>query len=136
MSGFTLIHPGGEAAVEAVVSGDDLRVDPEGLADALGWHLRDEGLCRGDVCVPVRDRDALVDERGIDLAVFAELLDLPLAVEPACGVAALGTPHAERDALLAGAEAPDFTLPDVAGKLHSLSDFRGKKVLLVAYASW
>ena len=26
--------------------------------------------------------------------------------------------------------------PDLEGKLHSLSDHRGKKVLLVAYASW
>jgi hypothetical protein len=32
---------------------------------------------------------------------------------------------------------PDFTLPDVAtGKPKSLSDFRGKKVLLIQFASW
>lgn len=32
---------------------------------------------------------------------------------------------------------PDFILPDVAdGKPKSLSDFRGKKVLLVQFASW
>ncbi|MBX9579015.1 MAG: redoxin domain-containing protein [Gemmataceae bacterium] len=32
---------------------------------------------------------------------------------------------------------PDFTLPDVAGgKPKTLSDFRGKKVLLVQFASW
>jgi len=33
-------------------------------------------------------------------------------------------------------EAPDFTLPDLDGKLHSLSDYRGKKVLLMSWASW
>jgi peroxiredoxin len=27
-------------------------------------------------------------------------------------------------------------LPDLSGRMHALSDFRGKKVLLVAYASW
>ena len=32
--------------------------------------------------------------------------------------------------------APDFSLPDLDGKLHSLSEQRGKKVLLIAYASW
>ncbi|MBI3853814.1 MAG: redoxin domain-containing protein [Verrucomicrobia bacterium] len=32
--------------------------------------------------------------------------------------------------------APDFTLPDLKGKAHSLSDFRGKKVLLITWASW
>jgi peroxiredoxin len=32
---------------------------------------------------------------------------------------------------------PDFTLPDVGtGKPKSLSDFRGKKVLLIQFASW
>ncbi|MCH7868912.1 MAG: redoxin domain-containing protein [Myxococcales bacterium] len=37
---------------------------------------------------------------------------------------------------LAGLAAPDFSLPDLEGTLHSLSDHRGKKVLLIAYASW
>jgi len=32
-----------------------------------------------------------------------------------------------------GAEAPDFTLPDPDGKLHCLSDFFGRKALLVAF---
>ena len=36
-----------------------------------------------------------------------------------------------------GARHPDFTLPDIAtGKPMSLSDFRGKKVLLIQFASW
>ena len=29
-----------------------------------------------------------------------------------------------------GAKAPNFTLPDQNGKLHSLEDYRGKKVIL------
>jgi peroxiredoxin len=33
-------------------------------------------------------------------------------------------------------EAPDFTLPDLDGRPHTLSSHRGKKVFLVAYASW
>jgi hypothetical protein len=86
--------------------------------------------------VPVRDRDALAGAAGIDLAAFAAALDRPLALDTAERTAALGTPAAERRAALASLEAPDFTLPDLAGRLHSLSDHRGKKVLLVAYASW
>ena len=36
-----------------------------------------------------------------------------------------------------GQRHPDFTLPDIAtGKPVSLSDFRGKKVLLIHFASW
>ncbi len=37
---------------------------------------------------------------------------------------------------LASLRAPNFTLPDMDGKVHSLADFRGKKVLLVTWASW
>jgi hypothetical protein len=36
-----------------------------------------------------------------------------------------------------GQRHPDFTLPDLAtGKPVSLADFRGKKVLLIHFASW
>jgi hypothetical protein len=32
--------------------------------------------------------------------------------------------------------APDFQLPDLDGATHSLSDHRGKKVLLYCWSSW
>lgn len=35
-----------------------------------------------------------------------------------------------------GSLAPDFTLPDIEGKEISLSDFKGKTVLLTFWASW
>ena len=35
--------------------------------------------------------------------------------------------------LEAGSPAPDFTLPDKDGKVHSLSDYRGQKVILYFY---
>ena len=36
-----------------------------------------------------------------------------------------------------GERHPDFTLPGIAdGKPVALSDFRGKKVLLIQFASW
>ena len=40
----------------------------------------------------------------------------------------------EREAKL-GAE-PAFSLPDLDGKLHSLSAYRGRKVFLFCWASW
>ncbi|TAK76433.1 MAG: redoxin domain-containing protein [Dehalococcoidia bacterium] len=33
-------------------------------------------------------------------------------------------------------DAPDFELPDLDGRMHRLSDRRGKKVVLALWASW
>ncbi len=35
-----------------------------------------------------------------------------------------------------GKEAPDFTLTDLDGKQHRLSDYRGKNVMLIFWATW
>ena len=40
------------------------------------------------------------------------------------------------DLLKPGTPAPDFTLNDITGKPVSLSSFRGRKVVLVFWASW
>jgi hypothetical protein len=60
----------------------------------------------------------------------------PLAVDREEGVAYLGETALVRATRLTSLEAPDFSLPDLVGRAHSLSAYRGKKVLLVAYASW
>jgi peroxiredoxin len=39
--------------------------------------------------------------------------------------------HLNREGLKAGTPAPDFSLPDLKGKNHSLQEFRGRRVLLV-----
>lgn len=116
--------------------GARVRVPREALRSALGWELKPEGLCKGDVCVPVRDRAALADQDGIDLATFAQALGRPLAFDAAERAAVLGAAAADRSQRLRSLDAPDFTLPDLAGRLHSLSHFRRNKVLLVAWASW
>jgi hypothetical protein len=77
-----------------------------------------------------------VSDAGVDLAALAVLLDRPLALDLEHRAAALAAPAGERAARLGRLEAPDFALPDLAGRQHRLSDHRGKKVLLIAYASW
>jgi hypothetical protein len=88
------------------------------------------------VCVPTTARPGLATEAGVDLAGFAALLGRPLALDVEHRAAALGAAAAERAERLARLEAPDFALPDLAGRVHRLSEHRGKKVLLIAYASW
>ena len=131
---LTLLHDG---RVDKIAVADLARptISPEQLESLLGWELKPEGLCQGYMCIPV-DQDDLVGEDGLDLRVLAEALQRPLVTEEKHAVASLGASHHDRAEALSSLDAPDFTLPDLEGNLHSLSDERGKKVLLVAYASW
>jgi len=134
-----LFDDGQEVSLDASVEDGRVRISPDVLKTGLGWELKPEGLCQGATCIPVRDRDALVPDaaRGdVDLEAFAAALGRPIAVEAGAGVAAIGVAADERAARIATLEAPDFELPDLSGEMHRLSDHRGKKVLLIAYASW
>lgn len=133
---FTLIDDGTATVTDATVTGERVALSPATVRDVLGWTLESQGLCHGDVCIPVRRRDDLVGPHGIDLATLADLLGRPLALEAAAGAACLGASAQDRGSRLASLEAPDFALPDLEGRRHALSDYRGRKVLLVAYASW
>ena len=133
---FELVEGGSFHALGATVVGERVFVPADDLERATGWALKPEGLCRDAVCVPVRDRAGLASAAGVDLAAFAAALGRPLALDAPEGVAALGTAAADRAASLVSLEAPDFALPDLAGRLHTLSEHRGKKALLIAYASW
>ncbi len=54
-----------------------------------------------------------------------------------CMCAFTGSVHATGYAPRVGEPHPDFVLPDiVTGKPLALSQFRGKKVLLVHFSSW
>jgi hypothetical protein len=133
---LTLIEDGRTVTTEAAIQAGTIRLSSDALRNALGWELKAEGLCRAATCVPVRDRAALVHDDGIDLATLARLLDRPLALDADERVAVLGAPAVERAERLRSLDAPDFTLPDLAGRPHSLRDQRGKKTLLIAWASW
>ena len=103
---------------------------------ATGWEQKPQGLCLGETCVPIPPGKQWIDERPgrIDLAAFAEHLGQPAVTDAANGVWAAGP--ATSPAPPRSVEAPDFTLPDLDGNMHSLADYRGKKVLLHCWASW
>jgi len=45
-------------------------------------------------------------------------------------------PQGKQVSIAVGIPAPDFTFPDINGKMVSLSDFRGKVVLVNIWATW
>ena len=73
---------------------------------------------------------------GVERARRAEAAGRPVALDLEERAAYLGVSAVERGRRLASLEAPDFALPDLEGRVHSLSEHRGKKVFLVAYGSW
>jgi hypothetical protein len=132
----TLIDAGCAIEVDGRVEGGRVWLTAEGLRDALGWELHEGTLCNDAMCVPLPAGSPLAAGPPFDLAAVAAALDRPLAIDPDERAACLGASARERAAALASLEAPDFTLPDLAGRPHTLSAYRGRKVLLVVWASW
>jgi hypothetical protein len=131
---ISLIDDGRILELDADLRGERVWLSSAALERGLGWALTPEGLCRDGLCVPRRAGTS--GEDGIDLAELAATLGRPLAVDVAERAAYLGVGVADRAGALASLMAPDFSLPDLQGRMHSLSERRGKKVFLVAYASW
>jgi peroxiredoxin len=109
-------------------------VDAAALAETTGWSLKPEGLCRGEVCVPLLGRVVSVGADRIDLREWAAALGYPIALDESHAVAALAPPvHPGAEV---GSDAPDLELPDVDGVMHSFSELPGSKRVLVTWASW
>jgi len=123
---------------------DELWLTTGDLTRATRFELKPQGVCRDELCFPLPDslNDAqfIRNDSGttfFNLTAFARLMKQPVAREnnPEISAWYFGVRQDQRQEL-ASLQAPDFTLPDINGKMHSLSDFRGKKVFLVTWASW
>jgi len=125
---------------QATLSTDDLWVTLADLKLATGFVIKPQGVCRDELCFPIpkaRRSAFLFKQRTttwFNLSEFARLLRQPIAREK--DVWYIGPRPDEQNAFISSLVAPDFKLPDMNGKSHSLSEFRGKKVLLVTWASW
>ncbi len=121
---------------------NDLWVLPADLTRINGFELKPEGACLDTFCVPVRqDEDsAMFVTRGgqgwFNVTELARQLRQAYAVDHDNQVWSFGQIPQTRQSFLRSAVAPDFTLLDRQGNPVSLFDFRGKKVLIVTWASW
>jgi len=118
------------------VAGEPWTVAAADLSVATGWTLKPDGLCRGEVCVPLQGRTVATADQAIDLVAWASALGYPMAIDDEHRVAALAPPPHASSGAEVGADAPDLELPDVDGGLHSFSALAGRKRVLVTWASW
>lgn len=109
---------------------ETLAIDPADFERRTGWAAKPQGMCKGDMCVPLQD----VPAGTLDARLLAERLRMPLIRDEKHGLWCLGPESGGR--ALVTAAAPDFTLPDWQGGRFELRSLRGTKVLLLAWASW
>ncbi len=135
---ITVIDEQDERSLVADADGDALWMAAADLP-ASGWERKPAGLCRGSLCVPIppdRTRELVRGDGAIDLAALARLRGQPVVHDDARTVWLFDEPSGTQEHLRASLLAPDFTLPDLDGRQHTLAAERGKKVLLVSWASW
>lgn len=140
--GATALFQGRTTQVEQTLADpNDLWVSPADLARINGFEMKPEGLCYDQICIPVRPGDdSLVLERDgatwVNVTELARKLGQAFVADHDKRVWSFGPVPATMDATLGSAIAPDFEITDRYGKTVKLSDFRGKKVLLLTWASW
>ncbi len=111
------------------VASEGLWMSAEALLEATGWQLKDVGLCRGDVCVPV------TLTAPVTLTDVAAALRRPLAHTAVDDqvVAVLGEAGGQVSGT--GDVAPAMDLRDVDGNAVALTG-SGRKTAVVAWSTW
>ena len=130
---------------DRAVALDRVGPDPKRAADTLwirkrdllrvnGFELKPQGACRADLCIPI-PKD-MVRGDYFNLTAFAKKAGQPVVAEPGARVWSLGEMQALGGGLSSSRVAPDFEVPDRLGRPVHLAGFRGKKALVVTWASW
>jgi peroxiredoxin len=137
-----VLHGEEEIPIEAHAPGSDLWATPAELARFSGFELKPQGLCIEEICVPIPPAgDARLlhgqpSDVRVNAAELARRLGQGMAYDEERRVWSFGPVPATQRPFLERAQAPDFTLHDRSGRAVRLADFRGKKVVLVVWASW
>ena len=126
------------ALVKKGHSSDALWLSATDTTAATGWSIKPEGFCKDDICVPTPPgkADSFVQGDQVNVSAFWELMGKPAVRSENEDVWLFAEGAGNRNDALLSLEAPNFTLPDLDGNLHSLTDFRRKRVLLITWASW
>ena len=139
----TVIYYGAATEVTAATEpSSDLWITTSDLTRATRFVIKPQGVCRDLLCFPLpknRKAEFIAKKDSttwFNLSEFARLIMQPFTSDQQNGIWYFGARTEEHNGYLTSLEAPNFTLPDLSGRVHSLADFRGKKVLLVTWASW
>ena len=121
------------ARVDTDASGA-LWVQKADLRRVNGFEIKPQGACRADICIPIPR--GMMKGDTFNLTAFAQRVGQKFIADPAARVWSFGEIPVVQGAYVESRIAPDVTVPDRKGRPVRLSQFRGKKVLLVTWASW
>lgn len=132
-SGISVLYDDREIAVATSrVEKGDLWIPATELPRINEFTVKPQGACREDVCIPL-SRD-LERSGWLNLSGFARKLKQSVVTEG--NIWSFGEMPGLRSGFLQSRFAPDFAIQDRKGKTVRLTDFRGRKVLLLSWASW
>lgn len=114
------------------VEKDDLWIPSVDLPRVNQFVVKPQGACRADICIPL-SKDL---KRGswMNLTGFARKVRQAYVREGSLW--SFGEMPVLRNGFLQSRLAPDFAVADRRGQTVRLTDFRGRKVLLLTWASW
>jgi hypothetical protein len=110
----------------------DLWVRKSDLPKINDFEVKPQGACREDLCIPIAK--SFTHGEYFNLTAFARKIGQTVVTDSQ--VWSFGEIPVLRGSYTSSRIAPDFAVPDRKGKVVHLSDFRGKKVLVVTWASW
>lgn len=113
---------------------DALWIQKTDLPRINDFELKPQGACRADICIPVPR--TMTRGAYFNLTAFAQRVGQRVVADLPARVWSFGEIPVVRGAFLESRMAPDFSVPDRKGRPVHLSQFLGKKVLLVTWASW
>jgi hypothetical protein len=113
---------------------DTLWIRKRDLPRVNGFALKPQGACRADLCIPIPK--TMLRGEYFNLTAFAKKAGQPVVAEPGARVWSFGEMQALGGGLANSRIAPDFEVPDRLGRPVHLAGFRGKKALVITWASW
>ncbi len=111
-----------------------LDLTAEEFEEMTGWEIKPEGACKEDTCVSLPPLEPNATGR-FDVTVVAQRLGMPIAHDESHGLWALGPRSGDRR-VLDSVRMPELVLPDFDGNAFDVASLRGRKVVLIAWASW
>jgi len=123
-----------------ILTAPGLWVSPEDLTRINGFVVKPEGACLGDICIPLSQNSDLLQKVGeqvwVCVSAFADLMEQNYIVDEENNIWSFGDMPMTRQAMYDNAQAPDFEILDRQGQVVRMSDFKGKKALIVTWSSW